>query len=146
MSAVESRTVLVVDDDPEARASLRELLADASYDVVEARNGREALNYLTSDEAEPALIVTDLEMPQMSGWELVTVLQGYARLATLPVLVVSARDLQARPTREEGVLEFFVKPLDTRRFLKAVDRHALSVTQRSARKKAASKAKTDPLF
>ena len=143
MSVAESRTVLVVEDDPDDRASLCELLADASYDVVEARNGREALQYLTSDEPEPALIVTDLQMPQMSGWELVTVLQGYARLATLPVLVVSARDLQARPTREEGVVEFFLKPLDTRRFLNAVDRHALPVAGRESRKKAASKKKAD---
>lgn len=129
----DDRLVLVVDDEPDARAVLRSLLTDLKYSVVEASDGRGALNYLTSDEPEPALIVVDLMMPDMTGWEFVTVLQAYLRLATIPVLVVSGVELRDGVLREEGVAEFFKKPLDTERFVEAVRRHALPASHREAR-------------
>src|SRR5256885_14079894 len=106
------RKVLVIDDDADARATLRTLLADAGFEAVEAADGEAAVHYLTSKVGTPALIVTDLEMPDMTGWELINVLQAYVRLSSIPVLVVSGLGLRDRPVRDEGVLEFFSKPLD----------------------------------
>ncbi len=130
-------TVLVIDDDPEERAAMRGLLTDAGYDVVEASDGKNAMHYLTANLPEPALIVADLVMPDMSGWELITILQAYVRLAGIPVLVVSGADLDLFPIREEAVLEYFSKPLDAEKFLAAVKRHALTPAQRDARQHAA---------
>ena len=91
-------TVLVVDDDDEARQSLRELLEEHGYPVIEAANGQQALNLLVS-QSRPhvGLIVLDLKMPVMDGHEFLRVLQSYVRLATIPVVVVSGntRDLDA---------------------------------------------------
>jgi CheY-like chemotaxis protein len=61
--------VLVVDDDPSVRESLGMLLTSAGYDVALAENGLSAISHL--DTVRPALIVTDLNMPQMSGMELI---------------------------------------------------------------------------
>jgi len=136
---MDGRTALVVDDDPQARAAMSELLAGARFTVIEAKNGADAIHYLTSNPGEPAIIVTDLAMPDMTGWELINVLQAYARLAMMPVLVVSAVQLKDQPVREEGVIECFTKPLDARRFLAAVERHAVTRETREARSKEAQK-------
>lgn len=118
---------------------MRVLLTDAGFDVLEAVDGEAALHYLTSKKTEPVLIVTDLAMPDLSGWELINVLHSSARLSTIPLLVVSGVELKDRPVREEGVLEFFPKPLDTARFLDAVRRHSVTGEQREARRIAATR-------
>ena len=130
--------MLIIDDDPEARAAMRTLLSEAGHDVVEASDGRGAIHYLTASLPEPSLIVADLAMPDMNGWELINVLQAYGRLACIPIVVVSGVDLHQHPHRDEGVLEFFPKPLDSERFLNAVDRHAIGSTERRARRAAAA--------
>lgn len=138
MIAKEKHLVLIIDDDLEARAALRTLLAEAGHDVVEAADGRGAIHYLTASLPEPSLIVADLAMPEMNGWELINVLQAYGRLSCIPIVVVSGVDLHQHPHRDEGVLEFFPKPLDAARFLSAVDRHALGSGQKQARRAAAA--------
>jgi two-component system chemotaxis response regulator CheY len=131
--------ILVIDDEADSRMTLRSLLADAGYEAVEACDGESAIHYLTSKNGLPALIVTDLAMPDMSGWELINVLQAYVRLSSIPVLVVSAMGLHDRPVRDEGVLEFFPKPLDADRFLTAVRRHAVSASERDSRRNQVAK-------
>lgn len=138
MTPTERHLVLIIDDDPEARAAMRLLLGQAGHDVVEASDGRKAIHYLTASVREPSLIVADLAMPDMNGWELINVLQAYGRLSCIPIVVVSGMSLNQHPHRDEGVLEFFSKPVDAERFLTAVDRHALSTAERKARWFAAS--------
>ncbi|MDF3066571.1 MAG: response regulator [Polyangiaceae bacterium] len=82
--------VLVVDDYEDARATLREMVESLGLPVVEAANGQEALDFLTQrPEAGVQLILLDLDMPRMSGWELLKLLKSYVRLASIPVVVVS---------------------------------------------------------
>lgn len=61
------------------------------------------------------------------------------RLSSIPVLVVSGYDLRAHPVREDGVLEFFQKPLDVERFVSAVQRYSVTAVEREARRRAAVK-------
>ncbi|HVJ17984.1 MAG TPA: response regulator [Polyangiaceae bacterium] len=82
--------ILIVDDDAEARGELREALAIQGREVIEATNGREALELLTSERIpEPCLILLDLRMPVMSGWEFLSILRSYHRLSRIPVIVLS---------------------------------------------------------
>ncbi len=82
--------ILVVDDSADSRANLREMLESIGLGVVEAADGQQALDILFQ---EPApffqLILLDLDMPRMSGWELLKLLKSYVRLASIPVVVVS---------------------------------------------------------
>src|SRR5690242_7201669 len=64
-------TVLVVDDDPDVRASISELLEDHGYTAIEAPNGRKALEYLRQQQA-PACLILDFWMPELDGWSLAT--------------------------------------------------------------------------
>ena len=81
-------TVLVVDDDAEIREVLIQLLEEEGYTVLGAENGLQALAQLR--ERHPNLMLLDLMMPVMSGWEVLETLGESGELATIPVIVVSA--------------------------------------------------------
>ncbi len=84
-------SILVVDDDPALRELLRRLLEREGYAVQEAENGRAALERLR--EAPPGLIVLDLMMPEMDGFEFVAAVRADKAWQTIPIIVVTAKDL-----------------------------------------------------
>ena len=83
--------VLVVDDDAGVRQLLRRMLEPAGYTVVEAANGREALERLR--EAAPGVVLLDLMMPEMDGFEFVAEVRRHEALRAIPIVVITARDL-----------------------------------------------------
>jgi CheY-like chemotaxis protein len=110
-----SRTVLVVDDEPDIRESLRDALEDEGYDVVTAANGREALTVLPR-LPRPLAMILDIIMPVMSGAELYMALQADPLLASIPV-VVSTSD----PSRAPAGVLLMRKPIDLDRLLAVID-------------------------
>ena len=99
-----THSILIVEDDSEILETLRMLLVEEQFHVLTARNGREALDVL--GRFRPAMIVLDLMMPVMSGYELVERLNSDENLADIPVVVVSGA--------QRGIdgVDFFPKPLD----------------------------------
>jgi GAF domain-containing protein/CheY-like chemotaxis protein len=83
--------VLVVDDDPDFRELARRLLEREGYTVIEADNGRAALARLR--DATPGVILLDLMMPEMDGFDVVAAIQGDAAWRPIPVVVITAKDL-----------------------------------------------------
>ena len=83
--------VLVVDDDADVRELLRRMLESDGYAVVEAENGRAALGALRA--GRPAVILLDLMMPEMDGFEFVAELRRDEAWRTIPVVVITAKDL-----------------------------------------------------
>jgi two-component system, chemotaxis family, sensor kinase CheA len=88
--APEYAKVLVVEDSFTVRELQRSILEAAGYRVVTARNGREALQCLAED-AEVGLVLTDIEMPELDGIELVRAIRADERHAELPVVIVTTR-------------------------------------------------------
>jgi CheY-like chemotaxis protein len=85
--------ILVVDDYADARSSVRDALEERGYGVVEAAHGQEALDVLVSSAPHSIeLILLDLQMPVMDGWQLLRLLKSYVGLRQIPVLVVSAHE------------------------------------------------------
>ncbi len=80
--------ILVVDDNVDVRESLAEVLELAGYSVETAENGRVALDMLVAEPA--ALVLLDLMMPVMDGWQVVEAMRGDRELAGVPVVIVSA--------------------------------------------------------
>jgi CheY-like chemotaxis protein len=108
-----AREVLVVDDDFGTRDALTDLLQDRGYSVISAADGREALNYLRV-ASPPGIIILDLMMPVMDGWEFLEHQSRDPALLDIPIIVVTAtppRDLlQAKavlhkPIHFESLLE-----------------------------------------
>ena len=86
--------VLVVDDDAAALEALMDVLIAEGYTVAPARNGKEALNYLRHT-APPAVIILDLFMPEMDGWEFRRAQKKEAKLAGVPVIAVTGASVYA---------------------------------------------------
>jgi CheY-like chemotaxis protein len=111
--------VMVVEDDAETRELIAEVLRDDGYEVQTAANGAEALATLRADLPRPSLILLDLMMPIMSGWQFLDARLGDKALSSIPVLVLSAD-----PTRQlasaRGVVAVVGKPFDLPRLLKLV--------------------------
>jgi CheY-like chemotaxis protein len=91
-----ARTILVVDDDPEIRESIADLLRDEGYQVAVASHGGEALEQVRNG-ARPDLIVLDLMMPVMDGWQFLDERTRDAALRAIPVVVVSATPETLQP-------------------------------------------------
>jgi CheY-like chemotaxis protein len=102
-------TVLVVEDDEEQRQLVRALLGARGWTVREAANGRLALDAIAAEV--PDVILLDLMMPEMDGFELVAALQANTRWRDIPVVVVTALDLTAEDRRRlnGGVEEILSK-------------------------------------
>jgi Amt family ammonium transporter len=117
-----ARRILVVDDDDDAREVVRELLEDAGFRVFEANNGKVALDALRL-HPETALVVLDLNMPVMSGTELLAHMKGDDRLAKVPVLILSGT-AQSKAPQGASVVGFLSKPCDMKALVRAVTAHA----------------------
>jgi signal transduction histidine kinase/CheY-like chemotaxis protein len=84
---------LVVEDDASTREMLRRMLEKGMWSVAEASNGREALECVASQR--PALILLDLMMPEMDGFEFLTEMRQHPEWKSIPVIVITAKDLSA---------------------------------------------------
>lgn len=114
-------TVLVVDDERDIRLMLRFMLEGAGHSVIEAATGAEALTQL--ETRHPNLVLLDIRLPDMEGWDVMTNLRSNDELSTVPVLIMSAHssgDFQDRAT-EEGSSGYLVKPFQEDVLLRAVD-------------------------
>jgi CheY-like chemotaxis protein len=113
VDVVQSFSVLVVDDDPSIRKMVIAALKRdaASYTFAEAANGRDALEVMR--EQEPDVVVLDLMMPIVSGWDVLRERAGDDHLKKIPVIVVSAnRDPELVTAMQSGICAFLPKPFD----------------------------------
>jgi DNA-binding response OmpR family regulator len=105
-----SEKVLVAEDEPDIRGLISYCLRYAGYRVVEAPNGEEAIQKAL-DEL-PDLILLDVRMPRMSGYDVCAVLKAQASTRNIPVIFLSARGQEAEIKRglELGAEEYILKP------------------------------------
>jgi putative two-component system response regulator len=124
MAEVESldppQTLLVVEDDPAMLIALRDILEGAGYLIFTAENGEEALKVLA--DSKPELILSDIAMPVMDGFELLEAVRKIPSGATIPFIFLTARG-----TREDiftgkslGVDDYITKPVTSKELLSAV--------------------------
>jgi CheY-like chemotaxis protein len=111
--------VLVVDDDALIRESLSVMLFEEGYDVSTAGNGEEALHCLDQLDGNVGLILLDLTMPVMDGNTLLATLDGHARYASIPVVIISAVASRA----SKSASKILSKPLDFEEVLSLVQHH-----------------------
>jgi len=114
------KTVLVVDDDEDLLATMQDLLRLRGYQVVTAANGQEALDRVS--ERIPELILLDMRMPVMNGWEFVSAFR-LAHPSTTPIIVVTAApDAQHRAQQVEANA-WLSKPFDVTDLFATLERY-----------------------
>ena len=115
-----SDLILVVDDDPLARRMLKIILRDPSFDIIEAADGQETLDLVETQN--PALIVLDVMMPGMSGYDVCRVLRAKPETVDLPIILYSAkthpRDVQ--DGMDAGATAYMFKPTPRKEMIGAI--------------------------
>src|SRR2546421_5856587 len=102
------KRVLVADDDPSVRGSLKKVLEDSGYEVLLAGDGEEAVQRLTQEKVD--LLLLDLEMPKLDGWD---VFEGIrSRCPLLPVIMITGLATQLETRLIPGIDALFEKPIE----------------------------------
>ena len=115
LNTTPKRSILVVDDYENTLQAMSELLQGAGFNVRTARNGLDALNTMTGDDSI-SLVLLDLWMPVMDGWEFLRRKKSDPHLAALPVVVTSAI-----PSADlDGVETVLPKPIDLGQLMETV--------------------------
>ena len=109
--------ILIVDDEKHIRTLLREQLEEAGYSIVEAQNGREAIQLARAER--PDLIILDILMPGLDGFEVTTILKQSDETADIPIMILSIVEDRDRGYRL-GVDSYLTKPIDAEQLLSTV--------------------------
>lgn len=117
------RLVLLVDDEEDARVALAEVLGDAGYGVLQAANGAEALSLLAEHGPRCGLILLDLMMPVMNGWDFRKKQRQNQALADIPVLLMSAGAHIASASGDLDAAGYVTKPVEPDDLVAKVGRH-----------------------
>jgi len=115
-----TRTVLVIDDDPDARDLMRRFLAREGFDTVTAADAAEGLRL--ARQFKPTLITLDVVMPRMDGWSVLEAIKADPELAAIPVVMLSILDEQEKGFAL-GAADYLTKPFDRERLRKVLERH-----------------------
>ncbi len=114
--------ILVVDDDPYIRDVVAQLLEGEGYQIEEATNGAEALSVVNDLARRPNVILLDLMMPVMDGWEFARRLQEHIPPLNIPIVVLSAARLPNERLTVLGARAVLAKPFDVDELLEQVAR------------------------
>lgn len=104
-----SKTILVVEDDTDMRALIKRTLLNAGYAVNAAGNGLEAA--ATCLTSTPDLIISDVHMPRMNGFEMIKILKSEPTMAGIPVIFLTADSTGQERGNELGAVAYLTKPL-----------------------------------
>lgn len=119
--------ILIVDDQPELAGMIANLLDDAGYITRIASNGREALAEILANP--PDLLLTDVNMPEIDGFALASMLKADPATATIPIIMLSAQD--GRGARiiglESGAEHYMSKPVDPAELLSRIRNQLLLI-------------------
>jgi len=109
--------ILVIDDDSQIRLTLRSILTDVGYDVIEAANGRKGIDLVKTDWVD--LVITDIFMPEKEGIE--TIIELHRDFPHIKIIAISGGGSEyLQPALQLGAMRTFIKPIEKEALLKAV--------------------------
>ena len=121
--------ILVIDDSRVIRKTVRDMLPEGDFEVIEAKDGLEGMNFIETEH--PALIMLDFILPKMSGWEVFQQIQAHPEYQKIPLVLMSGKkeEVTSKITEPFEYFEFIEKPFD-----KVVLAEAIRVAMTKARK------------
>ena len=120
-----SQRVLIVEDQEDNRAILRDLLTNAGYDFIEATNGQEGVALAESER--PDLILMDIQLPVMDGYEATRRIKSNAALRSIPIIAVTSYALSGDEAKAQdaGCDAYVAKPFSPRQLLAKIREYLL---------------------
>jgi len=117
-----SGTILLVEDNSDNRITYRRVLEHFGYTVIEALDGEEAIRLAT--ERVPDLILMDISIPRIDGWEATKAIRADARTNRIPIVALTAHAMPADRARagEVGFASYLTKPIEPRRVVEEIER------------------------
>ena len=112
-------TILIAEDHVDSREAMRELLEAFGFEVIEAGNGLQAVNVAL--EQRPRLILMDVMMPEMDGFQAIKELRNQPTTSTTPIIALTAMDGARELALHAGANDFVRKPVDIRRLIGLVN-------------------------
>lgn len=116
-SLIGCKNVLVVEDEPAVRQTIKDILEIQGYCVFTAADGKEGLDVLRAIAPEPCVILLDLMMPGMNGWQFLDTQRNDPALSMIPVVICSAYHESARAVKPSAIV---AKPIQLDALLGAV--------------------------
>jgi two-component system, cell cycle response regulator DivK len=118
-----SKRILVVEDQPDNRRILRDLLGNAGYELIEAETGEEALTAIAAQR--PDLILMDIQLPVMDGYEATRRIRLNPELKSIPIIAVTSYALAGDEAKAlaAGCTAYITKPFSPRALLAKVQEH-----------------------
>lgn len=121
MTQSHQHLVLVIDDDPDVRESIAEALSEEGFKVATANNGREALKVLQQQETKPCMILLDLMMSTMDGYQFLEAKRTEPSLESLPVALLTASSIFDRS--RVGNVPVVAKPIKLPKLINLVSKY-----------------------
>jgi CheY-like chemotaxis protein len=115
--------IMIVEDHTDLRETFRDVLAASGIPSVEACSGAEALALLRERPRKPCLILLDIFMPEVDGWEFRLAQLGDPRLADIPVVLLTAHADAEGAAREMNASGFLKKPVTLDTLISSIERH-----------------------
>lgn len=116
------KTILTVDDSPSIRQMLAYVLSSNGYNVIEAEDGEQGLEFAKASQAD--LVLTDQNMPKMDGIALIKALRSLPNYKKVPIMMLTTESSQAlkQQGRDAGATGWMVKPFDPEKLLEMLKR------------------------
>lgn len=121
MSETPRKKILVVDDEPQLVMVLKKRLETQDYDVVTASDGIEGLEQVAAEK--PDLILLDILMPRMDGSQFLHQMKLKGLIGKIPIIVLTAKAAMREFFLVDGVVDFMVKPFESKNLLQEISRH-----------------------
>jgi two-component system alkaline phosphatase synthesis response regulator PhoP len=112
------KKIMVVDDEPDILSSVGQMLELNGYEVIKASDGKDCLDKLYSLSINPDLIILDIMMPDVSGWDVVAKLKENSKWKSIPVVFLTAKgDAMSVGMGGLTAMDYIVKPFDVKNLI-----------------------------
>ncbi|KYK23095.1 chemotaxis protein CheY [Thermoplasmatales archaeon SG8-52-4] len=116
-----SKKIMVVDDEPDILTTVGQMLEMSGFEVIRAASGKECIKKLTQSSANPDLIVLDIMMPEVSGWDVAAKIKENPRWNKIPIVFLTAKgDVMSIGMGGMTSEDYIVKPFDIKDLIERV--------------------------
>ena len=118
-----SKTILIVEDNPTNLKLLRDILSFQKFNVIEAIDGKAALESVKENYNKIDLILMDMQLPDINGLEVIQKIKAYPESLNIPIIVVSAHAMESdiKKCYEAGCIDYITKPINVQEFINKIN-------------------------